>query len=386
LDLMAAKEMDAKTAAELLGKVAQGEFGTLSRYGIILKDDATEADALAAIQEKVAGSAEKMASPIDILKASFGDLVESVGTSLLPVLKGLVDAILPIINNIQQWMADNPELSKTIIIIVAAIGGLMAVLGPLLMMLPMIAAGFTMLLGPVGLVILAVTAFAALAALVMMNWEEIKLFFTGLWATVTDIFEDWVENIKLFISSLNPWEWAKSGWEDFREGIKGTLDQIFGHSDIENWVNAVDNYLSETDLAGAGESMFSTFADGIATGLDKAMASISYRMNQVLGVATPGANLPGGLYWSPGHEPGQPGGGLPWPESTGIPVPEYQHGGIVGQTGLAFLHEGEVVNPAGRGAGGRMNIFVELDGRIIARAIGQPFIDEIRLRTGLRSI
>ena len=31
LDLMAAKEMDAKTAAELLGKVAQGEFGTLSR-------------------------------------------------------------------------------------------------------------------------------------------------------------------------------------------------------------------------------------------------------------------------------------------------------------------------------------------------------------------
>ncbi|GAH92462.1 unnamed protein product, partial [marine sediment metagenome] len=33
--------------------------------------------------------------------------------------------------------------------------------------------------------------------------------------------------------------------------------------------------------------------------------------------------------------------------------------------------------------GGRVNIYVELDGRIIAQAIGQPLVDEIRLRTGV---
>ena len=34
--------------------------------------------------------------------------------------------------------------------------------------------------------------------------------------------------------------------------------------------------------------------------------------------------------------------------------------------------------------GGRLvNIYVELDGRIIAKAIGQPLVDEIRLKTGV---
>jgi len=43
----------------------------------------------------------------------------------------------------------------------------------------------------------------------------------------------------------------------------------------------------------------------------------------------------------------------------------------------------EAVVPLGKGMG-TTNIYVELDGRVIARAIGQPLVDEIRLRTGVR--
>ncbi|GAH05990.1 unnamed protein product, partial [marine sediment metagenome] len=32
----------------------------------------------------------------------------------------------------------------------------------------------------------------------------------------------------------------------------------------------------------------------------------------------------------------------------------------------------------------KVNIYVELDGRIIAQAVGQPLVDEIRLKTGVR--
>ena len=32
----------------------------------------------------------------------------------------------------------------------------------------------------------------------------------------------------------------------------------------------------------------------------------------------------------------------------------------------------------------KVNIYVELDGRIIARAIGQPLVEERRLKTGAR--
>lgn len=207
LDLMAAKQMDAKTAGELLGKVAQGQFGTLSRYGIVLKEDATAADALAAIQEKVAGSAEKMASPFAILKASLGDLAEQVGAQLLPVLKKIIDGIMPIVESIGKWMADNPELSRTLIIVAAAVGGVMAVLGPLLLALPMIAAGFTIMLGPVGLVIAAIVALAAVGTLLLLNWEKVKKAFVDIWDSITSTVTaavNWIiDRINDLINVLN---------------------------------------------------------------------------------------------------------------------------------------------------------------------------------------
>jgi hypothetical protein len=228
LDLMAAKQMDAKTAAELLGKVSQGEFGTLSRYGIILEKNATAAEALAAIQEKVAGSAEKMASPIDILKASFGDLVEKIGTNLLPLLKSIVEKIMPIIDGIGAWMDKNPKLANTLIIVAAAVGGLMTVVGPLLMMLPMIAAGFTMMLGPAGLIVLAIAAVAAGAALLIMNWDKVVAFFQSLPEKIGVAFAA----VKDFI--LAPF---RAAWAAIGAGINWVINQINKiHFTIPDWI------------------------------------------------------------------------------------------------------------------------------------------------------
>jgi hypothetical protein len=45
----------------------------------------------------------------------------------------------------------------------------------------------------------------------------------------------------------------------------------------------------------------------------------------------------------------------------------------------------QLIGPASvAGAGGTCNIVVELDGRVLAKALGQPLAEEIRLRTGLR--
>jgi membrane protein implicated in regulation of membrane protease activity len=172
LDLAAAKQIDVSTAAQLLGKVAEGNFGTLARYGIVLKDGATAAEALAAIQEKVKGSAEKMASPFEVLKNTFSELQEKIGAQLLPVLKKMVDAITPVIDKIGKWIEDNPKLAGTLIKVAAAIGAVFAVVGPLLMILPAIAAGFTLMLGPVGWVILAVAGLTAAVVLLASKWSD----------------------------------------------------------------------------------------------------------------------------------------------------------------------------------------------------------------------
>ena len=68
----------------------------------------------------------------------------------------------------------------------------------------------------------------------------------------------------------------------------------------------------------------------------------------------------------------------------------FQHGGIAMRPMLASVAEKspEAVIPLdkleGMLGGKAVNIYVELDGRVIGRAIGQPLVDEIRLRTGVR--
>lgn len=57
-------------------------------------------------------------------------------------------------------------------------------------------AAFGFILTPAGLVIVAITAMAGLAYLVMKNWEPIKTFFTDLWDAVKYVFETTVEAMK----------------------------------------------------------------------------------------------------------------------------------------------------------------------------------------------
>jgi len=53
----------------------------------------------------------------------------------------------------------------------------------------------------------------------------------------------------------------------------------------------------------------------------------------------------------------------------------------VPKTGLAVIHKGEAVIPASEnGKGKSVNITVELDGRVLLRALGQPLADTIRLK------
>ncbi len=131
LDFAAAKQMDVSMAAELLGRVAQGNTSVLTRYGITLKEGATAAEALAAIQDKVTGSAEKMASPLDILNASFGDMQESIGAALLPIFSEVIKKVTSITDAIGTWATKNPQLIKTLLgigVVLVGAGGLLLAL------------------------------------------------------------------------------------------------------------------------------------------------------------------------------------------------------------------------------------------------------------------
>jgi len=227
MDLARWKDMDLVSAAEILGKVQGGNLGILSRYGIVLKEGATTTEALAEIQKLAAGQAEAYgktaAGQMDALQARIGDLKESIGAALIPMLTNIVEKIKPIIDKIIDWGEKNPKLAQTIIMITAILGGLMMVLGPILMVLPGIIAAvpilgavFAALTGPIGLAIAAVVALIAIGVLLHKNWDKIKEGMAAVWEGIKGIFRGGIvalENaINWIINKINSISFNVPAW------------------------------------------------------------------------------------------------------------------------------------------------------------------------------
>ena len=129
-------EKDLKSAGGTTEEVAEKQLLTLNNQFILLKNTITKA-------------------------------AISVGGSLAPAIQNLIIDLKNIVGKVSEWIKEHPKLTEIIAKSAVAIGGLLAVLGPLMIMLPglvialpAIAAGFTAMLGPIGLVVIALTTMA----------------------------------------------------------------------------------------------------------------------------------------------------------------------------------------------------------------------------------
>lgn len=94
-DLARAKGMDLSQAAELVGKVYNGQTTALKRYGITLDEGADSAEAFAAMQQKFGGQAEAFANTNagaqQRLQIAMGNLKETIGGAVLPIMTSLAE-------------------------------------------------------------------------------------------------------------------------------------------------------------------------------------------------------------------------------------------------------------------------------------------------------
>jgi len=150
-----------------------GNTETVRKYGIVItaaaieqdildrglvetKSDITEAMKVQARYNMiVAGSADAIgdaertsgsfANTMKGLKANIQETAVTIGQALLPILSNIIGRITAIVKQVSDWMSRNKALSRIIVIATAAVGGLMLVLGPLLIALPSLITGFTIL-------------------------------------------------------------------------------------------------------------------------------------------------------------------------------------------------------------------------------------------------
>lgn len=194
---------DAVNIGNLMGKVLQGQTGALKRVGVsftaaqeeVLKYGTEEEKAamLAQVINDNVGDmnkalAETPAGQMKQLSNSMGDIKESIGAALAPVLQDLAvwvsEKFVPAFEKLIGFIQENPIFAK----IAVAIAGILAVGGPLLMFLgsimtvvPVIGAAFGALMGPIGIVIAAVAAAIAIGVLLYKNWDKVKAVLVAIW-------------------------------------------------------------------------------------------------------------------------------------------------------------------------------------------------------------
>lgn len=200
------------------------------------------------MSEDAVKSSAEFGIAIDTLKLRFTALKNQIGTALAPML---TDTLLPIIENqimpaigrfvdfIKQLIERFNGLSTSTKTIIASITGIAVALGPtlvalggLLKLLPLIGAGFTALVSPVGI---AIGAIVAGAVAIVKNWDAIKEYFTS--GGGSEMFE----NVKSL--ALNLWDSLKSIFTNIRDVVMDVWERM-GSGIVKSFQRSFDIVIS----------------------------------------------------------------------------------------------------------------------------------------------
>lgn len=130
MDLARGKNIDLATASNIVGKVMDGNVGILARYGVAVEKGASATEALGAIQKTFGGQAEAYANSaaggVDKLKNAFDNVMETIGSALLPIIADLatkfsemLPKIMDVVGGVMDFLKPAFEL----------IGGLLNAIG-----------------------------------------------------------------------------------------------------------------------------------------------------------------------------------------------------------------------------------------------------------------
>jgi phage-related minor tail protein len=213
--------------SEKVGKTTHTKYQLKAATGEIitaLTEEEARQKALELIYSKVQGTAETVfgttSGQLARLRAMWNDLMKTLGQAFLPIL---IDKVLPAITNvitkIRDWIDAHPELASKIMIVVAVIGGLLAVLGPILIILPGLISAFGILgsiigalSGPVGAVIAVLAVLGWTAYKIIKDWDYWKENFIFMWNNIVNFIKGVVESIVNFFKTLPDriWNFIKS--------------------------------------------------------------------------------------------------------------------------------------------------------------------------------
>ena len=210
LDIAAGTGRDVESVSLAISKAYAGNLGALTRLGVAIPENIKKTKDFTKVQEyldglfggQAAAAADTYAGKMAILKESLSETRETIGYALMPVVTSMVDyfntSVMPAIQDlVKRFQELNPETVKTaakILGITAAVGPLLIITGKLFTAVSSItgvlgkmqiasaaaaaggqaaSAGLMATLGPV---LLVVAAIAGAIAIFVALWRESEVF------------------------------------------------------------------------------------------------------------------------------------------------------------------------------------------------------------------
>ena len=153
-------------------------------------------NAMGSLQIKADIDSKSFASQFQLLKATFNNLLSSMGGSMQGVIVGAMPWLTDLMANTQQWVNNHPTFVATFMEIISITSMASTALGALgeIPIKTLTSAfkglgtvistvGRAFLLNPIGIVVMAI---AAAALIIRKYWEPISAFFSGFWEGLTN--------------------------------------------------------------------------------------------------------------------------------------------------------------------------------------------------------
>lgn len=205
VDLSVAMKQDVKSSAIQLGKALNDPITgitALTRVGVTFNEQqkamiktmveagdvaGAQGIILTELEKEFGGSAEAAADPIDHLNAQINDLSITLGSALQGTLNSVINALMPFLAQLGQWIEQNKEIVGPII----AIGAALAVIGPII---AAIGLGISALAGVIGFVLspigLLIAGVVALFLAIQTNFAGIRDFLQPILTWLQQTFGD----------------------------------------------------------------------------------------------------------------------------------------------------------------------------------------------------
>lgn len=167
----------------------------VSELSAALEEEGTTASMAEAMMSGFGGSMEKLKSSLDVASTSLG---EALAPAITKVAEGIQKAV--------DWFSNLSPAGQRVVaiaaLIVAAIGPILMIGGMLVTAVGALGAAFTVILGPIALVVAALAGVIAVGVFLHNHWNEMAAAASGAWNAVKTAISTAITTAKTVVFNI----------------------------------------------------------------------------------------------------------------------------------------------------------------------------------------